>query len=212
MKDSCNELDNLIICHRCHSVHKKTVLPSKKVARCSVCKSKLYSNVKDVFTKAVAFSLTSLILFIVANLFPIIRVFIGGQESDLTIPGMIEILFSEGFYVVGSIVLVVIVIAPLIVIFSYLSLWFLTKFRIFKNFSKHIISFLIVSRHWAMVDIFAVSILVALVKLFGYASVNFGVSAFALLLYVLVDLFALKTIKPVELWTYFNRAYCEEDR
>ena len=63
-----------------------------------------------------------------------------------------------------------------------------------------------------MVDIFAVSILVALVKLFGYASVNFGVSAFALLLYVLVDLFALKTIKPVELWTYFNRTYCEKDR
>ena len=212
MKDSCNELDNLIICHRCHTVHTKIDLPKKKVARCSVCKSKLYSNVKDVFRKAIAFSITSLILFVVANLFPIIRVFIAGQESDLTIPGMILTLFNEGFYVVGSIVLVVIVIAPLIVIFSYLSLWFLTYFKLFKNFSKHIISFLIVSRQWAMVDIFAVSILVALVKLFGYASINFGVSAFALLLYVLVDLFALKTIKPVELWTYFNKAYCEKHK
>ena len=203
-------LDDLIICSRCQSIHKKPHLPTKKVAKCSVCGKKLYSNVEDTFEKAIAYSITSLILFTVANLFPIIKVFIAGQESDLTIPSMIFTLFSEGFYVVGSIVFVVIVIAPLIVILSYLSLAFLTYFKIFRSFARHIVSFLITSRSWAMVDIFTISIMVALVKLFGYAQIGFGVSSVALVLFVILDTLVLKSILPVELWTYFNRAYDEK--
>ena len=203
-------LDDLIICSRCHSIHKKPHLSSKKVAKCSVCGKKLYSNVEDTFKKAIAYSLTSLILYIIAAIFPILKVYIAGQESDLTIPSMILLLFNEGFYVVGTIVFVVIVLAPLVVIFSYLSLAFLTYFKIFRSFSRHIISFLITSRSWAMVDIFAISIMVALVKLFGYAQIDFGVSAMALVLFVIIDTLVLKTILPVELWTYFNRTYDEK--
>ena len=185
-------------------------MPEKKVAKCSVCGKKLYSNVEDTFKKAIAYSITALILFTIASMFPIIKVYIAGQESDLTIPGMLITLFNEGFYVVGSIVFVVIVIAPLIVILSYIALAILTYFKIFRGFAKHIVSFLITSRSWAMVDIFLISILVALVKLFGYAQINFGVSSIALILFVIVDTFVLKNILPVELWTYFNRAYDEK--
>ncbi len=203
-------LDDLIICSHCGTLHKKVELPEKKVARCSVCGKKLYSNVEDTFKKAIAYSITALILFTIASMFPIIKVYIAGQESDLTIPGMLITLFNEGFYVVGSIVFVVIVIAPLIVILSYIALAILTYFKIFRGFARHIVSFLITSRSWAMVDIFLISILVALVKLFGYAQINFGVSSVALLLFVIVDTFVLKNILPVELWTYFNRAYDEK--
>ncbi len=203
------DLDNLIICKKCRTLHRKIDLPAKKVARCAVCGYKLYSDVEGAFVKAVSYSITSLILFIVANLFPIIDVYVKSNHSQLTIPSMISTLFNEEFYVVGSIVLVVVVIAPLSVIFSYLALWFLTYFKLSKSLAKHIISFLMVSRSWAMVDIFAVSILVALVKLFGYAQINYGVSAIALALFVMVDLLFLKSIKPVELWTYFSRVYYE---
>lgn len=203
-------LDDLIICSKCQSVHKKIKLPPKKVAKCSHCGATLYSNVEDVFTKGVAFSLTALILFIVVNLFPIITVSITGQTTALTIPSMLYRLFSDGFVVVGSIVLVAIVIAPLAVILSFIFLALLSRFKILKKFSKYIILFLIISRHWAMVDIFAVSILVALVKLFGYAQIHFGVAFFALILFLSVDLFALKGIRPVELWIYFKRAYDEK--
>jgi len=202
-----SDLNDLIICDKCHSLHKKIYLPKNKIAKCSVCGNKLYANIKDVFQRAIAFSITALILFITANLFPIIKVYIAGQESDLTIPLMIITLFNEGFYVVGSIVFVVVIIAPLSVIISYLALGILTYFKIFKFFARHIVSFLINSRNWAMVDIFGVSILVALVKLFGYAQIDFGVSAIALILFIIVDIFFLKSIKPVELWTYFNRVY-----
>jgi len=202
-------LDDLIICSKCNTLHKKVKLPKGGIARCQECNTILYRNIEDAFNKGVAFAITSLILYIVASLFPIINVTIAGVKSSLTIPGMIYTLFSEDFFVVGAIIIVVLVVAPLSVIFSYLILAILIKFKKFKSLARHIISFLIISRNWEMIDIFAVSILVALVKLLGYAEVEFGISSIALLLFVIVDIFILKTIKPVELWSYFTREYSE---
>ena len=202
-----HNLDDLIICNKCNTLHKKINLPNGAKARCSECNNLLYRNITDAFNKGVAFSITSLILYIVATLFPIINVSIAGVKNSLTIPDMIYTLFSENFFVVGAILMVVLVIAPLSVIVSYILLALFTKLKIFKNLSRHIISFLITSRDWSMIDIFAVSILVALVKLFGYAEVEFGVSSIALVLFVIVDIFTLKNIKPVELLSYYIKAY-----
>ena len=203
-------LDDLIICRHCGTLHKRVKLPKGKIAKCSVCSEKLYSNSIESFKKSISYAITALILYIVANLYPIIKVYITGVESDLTIPAMIYTLFNEGFLVIGTIILVVLIIAPLTVLLSFILLGVISYFKIFKNLARFIISFLILSRNWAMVDIFFVSILVALVKLFGYARVTFGVSSIALLLFVLVDILTLKNIKPVELWNYFNRVYNEK--
>ena len=203
-------LDELIICRNCSSLHKRVKLKKGGVAKCSECGNLLYRNIEDAFNKGLAFSITSLVLYIIASLFPIISVSIGGVKNSLTIPNMIYTLFNEGFIVVGSIITVVLVVAPLSVIFSYLLLAILIKLKIFKNLARHIVSFLIISRDWEMIDIFAVSILVALVKLFGYAEVEFGVSFIALILFVIVDILFLKNIRPVELWSYFIREYSEK--
>lgn len=199
-------LDDLIICHKCQTVHKKVLLKSNSIAKCSKCGYLLYRNSKKIFFRAITFSITALILFIVANIFPILKVFIMGIENDLTLIGMVLTLFKEGFYVVGSIVLVVVIISPLVEMLSYIALFILIKFKILKKLSKYIISFLIISRNWAMVDIFLISVLVALVKLFGYAEIRFGVASIALVLFVIVDIFALKSVKPIELWLYYNGA------
>jgi len=200
-------LDDLIICKKCNTLHNKVILPKGAVAKCSECNNLLYRNIDESFKKAISYSITSLILFIIANMFPIISVSIGGVENILTIPHMIFTLFNEGFIVVGAIIILVLIVAPLVTIFSYLVLAILIYFKIYKSFARYIISFLVISRNWEMIDIFSVSILVALVKLLGYAEVQFGVSSIALLLFVIVDIIILKNIQPIELWTYFIRNY-----
>ncbi len=219
-----HNLDELIICQHCSKLQKKVKLPKGKVAKCIECKSLLYRNINDSINRGLAFSITALILFIVANLFPIIKVSITGVENPLTIIEMIYTLFNEGFIVVGSILIVVLVIAPLSVLLFFILFVIFSYFKIFKKFTRVILSFLIISRDWEMVDIFAVSILVALVKLFGYAEVHFGLAAIALLLFVLVDIVFIKSIKSVELWDYYcakfnsnkssniEKCICSEDK
>ena len=201
------DLDNLIFCQHCGALHKKIELEDGKVAKCSICHHQMYRNSKNIFQKTFAYSLTAITLFVVANLYPILNVVIAGESRDLTIMGMIYTLFNEGFIVVGSIILVVLVLSPILVMFSYIIIGILTAMKKGKNITKTLMIFLTRARHWAMIDIFLVSILVALVKLIGYATIHFDIAFIALILFILVDTLTLKSIKPVELWQYFKRVY-----
>ena len=204
------ELDNLILCRHCDTLHIKKNLQGKAVAKCQECGYLLYRNSIRVFRRAFAFSLTAFFLFIVAYFYPILNVIIAGEKTQLTIMGMIQTLFNEGYFVVGSIILVVLVIAPLLVMLSYILVGILTQLKIAKSFVKFLIIFLVQMQKWAMIDIFLVSILVALVKLFNYATIEFGIAFSALVLFIIIDFLALRSIRPVELWQYYKRVY--EDR
>ncbi len=201
------DLDNLILCKHCDTLHIKKNLQGKAVAKCRECGYLLYRNSVRVFKKAFAFSLTAFFLFIVAYFYPILNVIIAGEKSQLTIMGMIQTLFAEGYFIVGSIILVVLVIAPLLVMISYILVGILTQLKIAKNFVRFLIIFLIQMQKWAMIDIFLVSILVALVKLFNYATIEFGIAFSALVLFIIIDFLALRSIRPVELWQYYKRVY-----
>ena len=205
-----SELDKLIICPHCQSVHKKINLNGKSVAKCSECGEILYRNSKLVFERTFALSISALFLFIVANAFPIIKIYVLSQHSELTIPDMILRLFDEGFIVLGSIIFLVLLAIPSLVLVSFVLIGILTYLKLFKSIVKILIIFVVQAKEWAMVDIFFVSILVALVKLFGYVQVRFDIAFVALMLFVILDIFTLKSIKPVELWQYYQRVYNEE--
>ena len=61
-----------------------------------------------------------------------------------------------------------------------------------------------------MGDIFLISILVALVKLIGYAQIHMGVSFVALIFFVLLDLYITKTIHISEMWMLRKRIFLEK--
>lgn len=207
MTDS--ELDNLVICSKCESLHKRVPLADKEVAKCSVCGNRLYRNSKNIFAKTFSYSITALILFTIANLFPIINVVITGEKRSLTIIDMIVALIKEDFIVVGVIVFIVVFLIPISIMVSYIIIGILSYLKIGKSVVKNLMIFITQVQNWTMVDIFFVSILVALVKLFGYAQIEFGISFYALVLFVLVDIVAIKSIRPIELWTYYSRIYNE---
>ena len=60
---------------------------------------------------------------------------------------------------------------------------------------------------WNMVEIFLISILVAMVKLIGYAEINFGISFWALILFVIIDIYMTKNISMIALWGLKERVY-----
>ncbi|HSR73341.1 MAG TPA: paraquat-inducible protein A, partial [Sulfurovum sp.] len=65
---------------------------------------------------------------------------------------------------------------------------------------------------WSMSDIFLVSILVALVKLIGYAQIHMGIAFWALILFVLVDLYIAKNMHISELWMLRKRVFLNNDQ
>jgi len=65
---------------------------------------------------------------------------------------------------------------------------------------------------WNLTDIFLISILVALVKLVGYAQIHMGVAFWALALFVIIDLYLTKQIRLTEIWMLRKRIYDKEKR
>jgi len=58
---------------------------------------------------------------------------------------------------------------------------------------------------WSMADIFFISILVALVKLIAFGQIHIGIAFWALMVFVIIDVYITKRIRLSELWILRKR-------
>ena len=121
----------------------------------------------------VAFSLAALMFYLPANLYPILRLEWYGRHSETTaLDGAIE-LFRQGQPVIGAIVFLASIVVPflkLIVLF-YLVATVKLRSPAWQRARAWMFRTLELIGPWAMLDVFVMSVLVALVKLGELATV-----------------------------------------
>ena len=203
-------LDDLIICHQCHTLHREVPIEDGSKALCRGCGTVLYRYDSKLIDHGLALSLTGLIFFVLANFFPIVKIELLGHEQFITIPKTFMTLFTEGFYIVGLLCAFLIFLFPLMVFSLYIAIFLMLKSRRGKQLSKSLLVLLSHALKWNMSDIFLISILVALVKLIGYAQIDMGVAFWALLVYVAIDIYLTKQIHLAEIWMLRKRIYAKE--
>ena len=205
-----DELDNLVICHQCFTLHKEVPITDGSKACCKECGTVLYRYDSRLAEHGIALSLSALIFFIVANFFPLVKIEILGHEQFITITKMIFSLFDNGFFIVGLILSFLLLIFPLMVIVIYILLFILLYFSKGQQLTKDLLILLADILPWSMMDIFLVSILVALVKLIGYAQIHMGIAFWALFVFVLLDIYITKNIHISEIWMLRKRVFLDE--
>lgn len=193
-------LDNYIICHQCSTLHEEVPIKDGSKACCSECGGLLYSHDSKLASHGLALSITGLIFFILANSFPLIQMDILGNEQFITMPKTIYSLFDSGFYLVGFLCLFLIFVFPLMIFLINILLFTLLKLERGAKTSKELLILLSHIIPWNMADIFLISILVALVKLIAFGQVHIGISFWALMVFVLIDVYITKRIRLVDLW------------
>jgi len=200
-------LDHLIICHKCHTLHEEVIIKDRTKALCTACNSVLYRFDSRLVDYGLSLSIAGLIFFILANVFPIVKIELLGHEQFITIPKTFVALFDNGFYFVGLMCAFLIFIFPLLIFIVNLVLFSLLKLRKSPHFTKELLILLSHMKPWSMSDIFLISILVALVKLIGYAQIHMGAAFWALMLFVGIDLYMTKQIHISEIWMLRRRLY-----
>jgi paraquat-inducible protein A len=201
------ELDDIIICQKCFTIHKIVEIKDGSKALCSECKNILYRYDSNLAKKGLALSITAFIFLLIANIFPLVMVNILGNESYITISKTFLMLFDSGFFIVGFMVMSLIFLFPFIITILYMIIFFLLYFKIGKRLSRDILILISHIEPWSMAEIFLVSILVSLVKLIGYAQIHIGVSFWALILYIIFDIYITKSIRIYELWSLRERVF-----
>ncbi len=193
-------LDKLIICSECHTLHRKIRLKKAQTAYCDVCQNVLYYRHFNLLHKGLALSIATFITFILASIFAIVKIEINGIWQDLTLPFVFVTLFKEDFFVVGLIVSFLIFFIPLLYILIYMYVMLLLNMKRGYEQIRKLLIVLALLKPWNMIEIFLISILVALVKLVGYAQISFGISFWALIAFILLDIYLTKRIQLLDLW------------
>lgn len=205
-------LDNLILCEQCFTLHEEVPLEDGTKACCSECGAVLYRYDSKLIDHGLSLSVAGIVFFMLANLFPLVQIEILGHGQFITIPKTILSLFENGFYFVGILSAFLIFIFPFMIFTINILLFTLLKVKRGKNLTKELLILLAHITPWSMTDIFLISILVALVKLIGYAQIHIGIAFWALMVFVLIDLYIVKRIHLFDIWMLRKRILFDEDR
>lgn len=159
-----------LTCQSCGLTQSLPVAHKNSDIICAQCRSHLQQTPRGL-QQTMALSLAALVLFIPANVLPILSLNRFGYQSESTIwQGVIE-LWHSGTIGIALIVLLCSILIPLAKIIGlfYLCCTWNTLPPKQNNF---LLKFIEVIGRWSMLDVFLVAILVAVVKLGSFASVQ----------------------------------------
>jgi paraquat-inducible protein A len=152
---------------------------------CRRCR-RSFGRERRAFEIALPLATTALILFALAQSFPLFGIEIQGQSRTAEIVSGAFSLFERGLSPLAGLVLVVGIVAPLLRIMA--TLYVLTSLHIGRN-AVHLAPLFRLSermRPWAMLDVLLLGTLIAFTKLHDFATIDIGTGLWALGALVLV--------------------------
>lgn len=190
-----------MLCHDCHKLVRVDAV-SEKEAACPRCGASVHRRKPNSLTRTWALVITGLILIIPANVYPIMTIQHFGQSIPSTImSGVIEFLKAE-MYPIAILIFFASIAVPLMKLIGLIVLLLSVQFkwRIKRKEKTMAYRAIEVIGRWSMLDMFVISLLVALVKLGSVATITAGVGATAFAGVVVVTMLAAMSFDPRLLW------------
>lgn len=195
-------MESVIACRTCGLLQRMQELRPGTAAECCRCGSTLRESKADSLGRTAAFSLAALIFYVPANIYPILRMEFYGAYSESTVWDGCVKLFRDGQWVVAVIVFLASILIPL---FKLLGLFYLVvtarvgsaRHRRERTWIYRIIDAI---GPWAMLDVFLLAVLVALVKLEQLATVLPGPGILAFTAMVVLTILASASFDPNRIW------------
>ncbi len=161
----------VIACRECDLLQREVTLSPGETARCRRCGALLYRNIRHGLDRTVAFLLAAVVLFLIANINPIVGLEEQGVRNTTTLLGAVRALLNQDLPAVALLVFVTAILAPAVEVAVMLYLLLPLRFgRVPAGFAA-ILPVVQKVKRWSMVEVFMLGLLVSLVKLSQFASV-----------------------------------------
>lgn len=154
-----------IRCHICETVN----LNDPTITHCRRCHSKIEPSLNRSYNQTLAFLITAIILYIPANIYPILISKQFGINSESTILGGVIHLWEGGSYPIAIIILVASVFVPILKFLLIIYLLIAAKYNSHSSLlDKHKLFYITEAiGPWSMIDVFVVIILSVLIHFSG---------------------------------------------
>ncbi len=192
----------LVSCHICGKLSPASVLQGLHKARCARCSAPLHLRKPTSIQRTWAWLITGFILYIPANVYPIMKVITLGKSNDSTIISGVMDLWSSGMYPIAIVVFVASILVPVLKFIVMIYLLLVVQFKQTKNARQCTVLYRLVEfvGRWSMVDVFVVALLAALVQMGAIAQILPGIGALAFAVVVISTMLAAISFDPRLIW------------
>ena len=198
---------SLISCHACHQLSRVPAALTHGKAICPRCEAPIHLRKPNSISRTWALLIAAYILYIPANLLPVMTVISFGKgEADTILSGVKELIHA-GMLPIALLVFFASITVPVLKLltltFLLLSVQYKSQWRPRERTLLYRITELV--GRWSMIDIFMISILIALVKLQAVATIEPGPGAISFAAVVIITMFAAMSFDPRLIWDRLER-------
>lgn len=200
----------MMSCHHCGTVWQEV----REHEHCQRCGTALHLRKPDSIRRSWAFLIAACIMYIPANLMPVMitKTLLGVQE-DTIMSGVIYFWVS-GAWELAAIIFIASFLVPLFKLASLILLtWTAQKRSRWRRLQRAKLYRLVeIIGRWSMLDVFVVSLLAGLVQIEGFAKITagFGVLAFASV--VVLTMLAALSFDPRLSWDSSDQEDMDENQ
>lgn len=190
----------ILICTECHQLNRQQ--PKAHRQTCTRCGAAVHARRPNSVMRTWALLLTAAILYIPANLLPIMTVSSLGNGSPDTIMSGVLTLVHHGMYPIAGVVFVASILVPTFKLVGIGLLLFSVQRHQPLSARQRILMYRFIEfiGRWSMLDIFVIAILVAVVNFGRIASVSANLGAVAFASVVILTMLAAVTFDPRLIW------------
>ena len=186
----------------CHSCGLLSPLPAGAPGTCPRCQARLHARKPDSISRTWALVLLAYILYVPANLLPILesRAFLTA-ESDTIMSGIL-MFWETGSWGIAALVFIASIVVPLtkLLALTFLLISVQMKSRDRPLQRTQLFRMVEFIGRWSMLDIYVVALTVTLVQVGTLASIEVGPGALAFGAVVVVTMMAAHAFDPRLIW------------
>lgn len=169
-----------VACLECDMLYRRTPLPRGGEARCTRCGGRLYRRPSPAANqRALALSLTACILFVIANVYPLVVLEVQGTRTSATLISAVQSLWTDEARAMATLVFATTILVPAAELAGLT--WVLAVLRWSRRGRGAVamLHFIESVKAWSMLDVFVLGVLVSLVKLAHIATIVPGIALYS---------------------------------
>ncbi len=190
----------ILICPECHQLNRQE--PDCDKQFCTRCGGLVHGRRPNSLVRTWALLVTSAILYVPANLLPIMTVStLGKGEPDTIMSGVIS-LVQLGMWPIAAVVFIASILVPTFKLVGITLLLYSIQRHLPMSPRQRILMYRFIEwiGRWSMLDVFVIAILVALVNFGNLATIEPGYGAVAFASVVVLTMLAALTFDPRLIW------------
>ncbi|CBJ79926.1 paraquat-inducible protein A, membrane [Xenorhabdus bovienii str. Jollieti] len=191
--------DKLVLCPQCDMLVAVPNLEQGNKAACPRCETLLTAKWKEPRNQPTGYAASALLMLFLANLFPFVSMNIAGIVSEISLPQIPKVMFSEDYSSIAVFFLIFVQLVPACCMVAIILLC--QNIKMARRLKIELARILFQMKTWCMAEIFLAGVLVSFVKLMAYGDIGIGLS---FLPYCLFCLFQVRAFQCLDRHWFWN--------